>query len=380
MNLAIVQHDENAYSETFIRAHREKIPAKITIFYGNWFPMYYAGGQKILPIMPLALCHFLSRFSRLDENTIQKMIFSLYPRTLKDVALAYHFKKKHIDAVLAEYGPSGVEVFRASQIAQIPFVVHFHGFDAYEKRCLFHYSKTYKKMFFYAKAIIVVSKDMYQQLIKLGAPKNKLLLNHYGVDTQKFSGAKPGYSAPIFVCVIRFVAKKSPETTIKAFIPIAKKYPQSKLLFVGEGPLLEKCQELVKENNMTGQVKFLDVCSPEQIARIFKKARAYVQHSVKGPDGNSEGLPLSIIEAQASGLPVISTKHGGITEIVISNKTGFLVNEHDTKSMSKAMEQLVKDPKLAAIMGQEGRRRVLNNFDINKSIHRLWKTLNDTKS
>ena len=103
-----------------------------------------------------------------------------------------------MDVVLAEYGPTGASVIDSCLEADVPLVVHFHGFDAYDRKALDKYGPRYQRMFAAAAAIVAVSRDMERQLLALGAPREKLFYSPYGVDTKLFSGAKPAYSPPIF--------------------------------------------------------------------------------------------------------------------------------------------------------------------------------------
>jgi len=98
------------------------------------------------------------------------------------------------------------------------------------------------------------------------------------------------------------------------------------------------------------------------IAEIFSQARAYVQHSVVAGNGDCEGTPNSILEAAASGLPVVSTRHAGIKEAVVHDQTGFLVDEWDEAGMAAAMLRLAEDPALATRMGQAGRKHMEANY------------------
>ena len=116
--------------------------------------------------------------------------------------------------------------------------------------------------------------------------------------------------------------------------------------------------------NLSTQVKLLGVLSQEKIAEQMRSSRAFVQHSMVARDGDSEGTPVAIMEAQLCGLPVISTYHAGIPDVVVDGCTGILVREGDVDSMANAMRDLVLDPSMAARLGAAGRKRVLQAFTI----------------
>jgi glycosyltransferase involved in cell wall biosynthesis len=104
----------------------------------------------------------------------------------------------------------------------------------------------------------------------------------------------------------------------------------------------------------------------------MRQARVFVQHSVVAADGNREGTPVAIIEAGASGLPVVATRHAGIPDVVVEGSTGFLVDERDVEGMARHMIRLAQDAELAGRLGRAARERVQVHFSTETSIRRLW--------
>jgi glycosyltransferase involved in cell wall biosynthesis len=103
----------------------------------------------------------------------------------------------------------------------------------------------------------------------------------------------------------------------------------------------------------------------------MREVRGFVQHSLVAPDGDSEGSPVAVMEAQLSGLPVVATRHAGIPEVVLEGESGFLVDEGDVAAMAVAIAKLIKDPALAARLGDCGRRRVLEGFTIDHHLRQV---------
>ena len=112
--------------------------------------------------------------------------------------------------------------------------------------------------------------------------------------------------------------------------------------------------------------------SPEVIQEQMRSARCFVQHSIVAPSGDSEGTPVAIIEAGATGLPVISTRHAGIPDVVLEGETGFLVDEHDVKGMTEHMIRMLNDPQLAGQMGARAQDRIRTTFSREVSLEKLW--------
>jgi glycosyltransferase involved in cell wall biosynthesis len=213
---------------------------------------------------------------------------------------------------------------------------------------------------------------MKAQLIRLGVPENKVYHNPYGVDMSLFAAAAPADNPPIFLAVGRFVNKKAPYLTLMAFSEVAKCVPEARLTMVGSGELMEPCQRLARVLGIADAVDFRGICSHIEVAALMQASRAFVQHSVQAFNGDSEGTPVAILEASASGLPVISTRHAGIPDVVVDGETGILVDEGDVNGMTRAMVLLAKDSQLASRMGQAARQRIEAYFSMEKSIGNLW--------
>jgi glycosyltransferase involved in cell wall biosynthesis len=264
-------------------------------------------------------------------------------------------------------------VGEACRRAGVPLVVHFHGYDASIHSVLERMAASYRRMFDTAGAIVAVSRAMTRRLIDLGAPAGKVHWNSYGVDVAAFRGADPAAAGPTFLAVGRFTAKKAPHLTLRAFAAVHRAYPSARLRMIGFGDLEDACKALAGELGVAPVVEFLGPCPPERVRSEMRQARCFVQHSVEAPNGDSEGTPVSILEAGASGLPVVSTRHAGIPDVVINGQTGFLVAEHDVTAMADRMLDLACDPALAARLGRAGQDRVRRDFNMAYRVADLWR-------
>jgi glycosyltransferase involved in cell wall biosynthesis len=144
---------------------------------------------------------------------------------------------------------------------------------------------------------------------------------------------------------------------------------------IGDGDLLESSRQIVRALGISENVEFAGPLTPADVAATMRNARAFVQHSLRTTDGDSEGTPVALLEAGACGLPVVSTRHAGIKDVVCEGETGFLVDEGDIDSMAEYMIRLAENPGLAAGLGRRFRQHVVANFSLNDSIERLWKIL-----
>jgi len=364
--ICIISNKPPAYSETFIKAHLENIPADSLFFYGRWFPKFNQNNHCILP----------NHISDKIQRQIIKKIFKEQSTQRDRETFKQILIQQKIDVVLAEYGMTGAAILPVCQKNNIPLVVHFHGYDAYDKRIIRPYRNSYRHLFKEASASIAVSHDMKQQLLQLGAYPEKLYYNPYGVNLSIFKQVKPDQNPANFIAVGRFVNKKAPHLTIMAFKKVAEQCPNAKLHMIGTGLLLKKCQKLVNSLNLNQQVEFLGACSHEQVAARMQQARAFVQHSVRTKYGDSEGTPVAVLEASASGLPVIATRHAGIKDVIIEQETGLLCDEGDIDQMATNMLQVIQSPDLAQKLGKAGRQRIRKDFSLDKSINGLFNIIN----
>ncbi|MEM3554387.1 MAG: glycosyltransferase [Candidatus Micrarchaeaceae archaeon] len=342
----------------------ERLPARVELLHG-WPPVH--DGRELVVSFP-----------SLREHVKRAVLRRIGLWSFEDAIsqeIARFLKQRGICAVLAEYGCTGVRVIDACRKASVPLIVHFHGYDAYRRDVLETDGQRYPEMFETAAALIVVSHDMKDQLRSLGAPEGKLFYNPYGVDTTLFQGADPAQAPPLFVAVGRFVDKKAPHLTLMAFRKVVEICPDSRLAMIGDGPLLEACRQLARVWRIEKAVEFRGARSHAEVSATMQRARAFVQHSIRAGNGDSEGTPVAVLEAGASGLPVVATRHGGIKDVVIEGETGFLVDEGDVEGMAEHMLRLARDPQLARALGHAARERVRAEFSMERSISGLWRII-----
>ncbi|MGN6214226.1 glycosyltransferase family 4 protein [Parafilimonas sp.] len=367
ITVALISPNKNVYSETFIQNHKNKINANIKFLFGGTIPTQSEDGK------------FFLKYSFI--NRVRRKLHRLFKNNLSfhERKLIQYFKQEGVQVVLAEYGMTGAEMMNICKHLHIPLIIHFHGLDAYHIKLLEQYKDLYILMFKQAFKVIAVSNHMVQQLILLGCPAEKIELNPYG-PADDFFYIKNNYQSNTFLAVGRFVEKKAPQKTIEAFKKVKAIFPDAHLKMVGDGPLFTTCEKLIHKLNLSNSIELIGVLNPEKIRILLSESLAFVQHSVTASDGDSEGTPVAILEASAAALPVIATKHTGITDVIIQEKTGLLVQEHDVDGMANNMIRILKDKMLAKEMGKAGRENIKQNFSLKKHISKLEQIINNTCS
>jgi glycosyltransferase involved in cell wall biosynthesis len=357
---ALVVPQPPSLTETFITDHAQRLSSNTLVIHG-WRPVV---GTRTVMSRP-EIAYYWARRRLFGESPSREMT-TAYARALR---------RHGARAVMAEYGPQGVAVVDACKRLGIPLVVHFHGFDASIKSVLEEYRESYRRLFREADAFIAVSRRMRRDLIAMGAPAERVYWNPCGVDTREFSPADPAAAGPTLVTVGRFTEKKGPTYTLRAFALARERVPGARLRMLGGGPLFEASQALVRELGIGDSVDLLGPRPHAEVAPLMQSARAFVQHSVIAPSGDSEGTPVAVLEAGATGLPVISTRHAGIPDVVVEGETGLLVDERDVEGMAEHMARLLADPALAGRMGRAARLHVEQHFSMAHSLERLWSVI-----
>ncbi len=128
---------------------------------------------------------------------------------------------------------------------------------------------------------------------------------------------------------------------------------------------------MVENLHIKGYVKFLGAVEQNEVPRLYQKAHIFILPSITADNGDQEGIPVVLMEAQATGLPIISTYHTGIPEVVVDGKSGFLVPEKNVDALAEKLEYLIEHPEIWPNMGQYGRKFVEEHYDINKLNQKL---------
>ncbi len=363
MKIAICSVMYDAYSETFIQAHKQLLKGEILFYNSEWVPTRL----ETKSLFPHKYWFFRHLIDGLKYIGLSKF-------SSAEIGFFRSLKKKEPDVVLAEYAVCGAEILEVVRALQIPLVIHCHGFDVSRYKIVEKYKDRYIEAFEYASSVIGVSSKMCQMLEELGCPKEKIVYTCYGPNAD-FLNLVPDYSGGYALAVGRFVEKKSPLLTLKAFAKVIKVHPDAKLEFVGDGDLLDKSKRLAVELNIDHAVTFNGSVDAASVKMKMQSALFFVQHSVRSSDGDMEGTPVAILEAQAAGLPVVSTRHAGIPDVVIENVTGYLVEELDVEGMIQAMLKLFGNKDQCIQMGAEARKRIKSHFTIENHISTLQKVL-----
>jgi hypothetical protein len=230
------------YSQTFVHEHLKSLPARTLLLHRDEEALLT---QDDLPLLTLP--------ERLAAACLHEL--GWVTDAIRDRALARFLRRNAVDAVLAEFANHAAGLVRGCRMARVPLVVHFHGFDAFQSELLRQKATDYRTLFANAAAVVAVSRDMERQLVRLGAEPERIHWAPCGVDPATLPLGDPAAAPPTFVAIGRFVDKKGPHLTLLAFREVVRAVPESRLVMIGDGPLLGACRTLAAQLGLDGAVE-----------------------------------------------------------------------------------------------------------------------------
>jgi glycosyltransferase involved in cell wall biosynthesis len=192
-----------------------------------------------------------------------------------------------------------------------------------------------------------------------------------GLDLTEFGRADFSSTPPLIIAVGRLIPKKGFSDLIRSCALLAERGKSFRCEIIGEGPLGEALRRQIDDMHLQNNVELIGAKPQTQLRGRLAAANVFVLPSVMDPDGGMDNLPTVIMEAMATGLPVVSTNIGGIPEMIIDNETGFLVEPGDTAAMADAIEIVINDSSSAARLGHSGYERARTLFSIEKNVREL---------
>ena len=195
-----------------------------------------------------------------------------------------------------------------------------------------------------------------------------------GLDLSKYKFSPPKYQPGETIRLLsvgRLVEKKGLAFSIQAFAKVALEHPNIEYQIVGDGPLRDRLERLSHDLGVAEKITFLGGKTQDIVRGIYQKSHIFMLPSVTAPNGDMEGQALVLQEAQAIGLPVISTLHNGIPDGVLDGQSGFLVPERDVDSLAEKLLYLIKHPETWHQMGTVGRKFIEKKYDLNMLNDRL---------
>ena len=287
------------------------------------------------------------------------------------LAIPFLGKRPKYDIIQCHFGGNGLKATFLKDIGAIQgkLITTFHGFDLSRFVNILG-DRIYDPLFDKGNLFISISEFWRRRLIELGCDPDKILIHRMGIDCSKFAFAYRKLSADgriQIVTIARLVEKKGVEYGVRAVAKLAKNNRNIQYNIVGDGYLREPLERLIQELDVSDTVKLMGWKQQQEIIEILNNAHILLAPSVTSQkDGDQEGIPVVLMEAMAMGLPIISTQHSGIPELVKNSVSGFLVPEQNVEELTEKLSYLLEHPEIWSKMGQAGRLYVKEHHDIDK--------------
>jgi len=278
------------------------------------------------------------------------------------------------DLVHVYYGHKAVKYLDMIKAWGGPFLVSFHGVDVVKFTSDPAYVKNLQRVFVEARLILARSQSLLDGLKALGCPEEKLRLNYTPIPLDAFPASvrsQPLNGSWRIVQACRLIPKKGLFTTLEALRLVVPLYPKLKFLLCGTGPIRN---ELLKKRDVLGltdHVEILGWMDQPRLLSQYQRAHVFLHPSELTDTSDQEGIPNSMLEAMATGLPVIATHHGGIPEAVTHGVDGLLVPERSPQELADAILTLFRDPALLTRLSTAAPQTVRARFGLESSISRL---------
>lgn len=291
-------------------------------------------------------------------------------------------KKENTSILHIHFGNQGVKSLGLKKHLNLPLVCSFYGFDAFKLPKDNHYKKAYTKLFRYSDKLLVLGPYMKSELVKLGCPENKIAIQHLGIDTKKidFKKRELNSSKPFkLLLACSFVEKKGVEIVINALEMIKHDFNFS-VEIIGDGFLRSNIESLIRTNNLDNQVVLHGYKPYDFFIEKAYECDIFVQASKTTLDNDKEGTPMSLVDAMATGMPVVSTRHSDIPEIVIDGYNGFLAEENNVADFAEALKRILTYNNFEEL-SINARKHVEEQFDIyvqNKKLEDIYINLIET--
>ena len=348
-----------SYSETFIADQGRLLP--------NYRPLYCGyhrddSGLHLLDGSDKLLLDDHSSLGSLSKLLLRNDLGG-GSRWLKAIA------DKNPALIHAHFFNDGVDALRIGARLNIPVITTVHGHDITKHANAQAEDSQSRRFFTGVDGVIAVSKFMAAQALARGCPEDKLIQHYIGIDVERFDQPKQESEQPSLLFVGRLVEKKGCTYLLQAMEKLKTRFPELQLTIIGDGDLAPALREEVEERQVN--VTFAGTANAAEIREQLSRSWLFVAPSVTAQSGDTEGLGMVFLEAQALQTPVVSVRGGGLVEAVEEDVTALLCEEKDVTGLAENIARLLENSDLRHNMGKAGRRRVEEHFDVRKQCAKL---------
>lgn len=284
-------------------------------------------------------------------------------------------RERDIGLLHAHFGVAGCRAVRLKRRVGVPLVTTFYGVDAAKWLSAPEMRRAFKRLFQEGDLFLALGKDMVGRLRAAGCPEEKIRIQRLGVDVEEIAfhprrWPEDGKRVVLLYCG-RLVEKKGILYALEAFARLADRWKDLEFRVVGGGPLRPDVEQAVWRMDLQDRVVLRGALPHAEAMKEMRDAHLFILPSLTAPDGDMEGTPTVLMEAQASGLPVVSTHHADIPEVVLDGESGFLVPERDSRALTDRLSHLLETPDRWPEIGLAGRGHIERRYNIHREAQKL---------
>lgn len=299
-----------------------------------------------------------------DYPLLKKSLIPIYNKFIEYIK--EQVVSNGISLLHAEFGDDALFFLPVKRLTGLPLVVSFRGQDIYKMKE--ERKGLYKPLFDETEVFLVRCNSMKMDLANMGCPENKIVVHHSSIDIKKIdkivedSNLEKSKEIKKILFSGRFIEKKGPIDALKIFAELKKNKKELSLIMVGDGPLKKEVVSFINKNNLKDVTlkPFLDY---DNFISEIVSSDMFLLPCKEASDGNKEGIPVVLMEAMAAGVPVVSSFHSGISDLIKDGESGMLAREGDINGFVKKISSLIEDTSLRQRLSEEAKKSV--NFGFN---------------
>lgn len=331
----------------------------------------------LFPIQPLYTAKSLAKPAQIYQD-IMRRVQGFEPFFRQSI------QREQAKALHAHFGQNGYRSMALARAAKVPLITTYYGADLSRLPIIEpRWRQRYHRLFEAGSLFLVEGTYMKQQLVELGCPPDKVCVQRLGIDVDdlSFHQRKPDADGTVrILAAATFTEKKGLPYALEAFARAFQQHKNIRMTiigdarpdFAGEQAIKKRLHEIIDENRLSEYVDFLGYQPHPVLIEAFYRHHILISPSVQAEDGDNEGgSPVTITEATATGMPILSTRHCDIPAVVLDGDNGFLVAERDVEALTERLEYLITNPDLWPRMGEAGRRHVEENYNAQRQAQLL---------
>jgi len=338
--------------------------------------------NKFLRILK-AVFLFITNLHKGPLKLINALNFFKYGKNTINLNTFYYvlpFLNSNYDILHCHFGPNGIVGSLLKEIGiKGKLVTTFYGYDLSSYITL-NGTNVYKLLFKNCDLFFPICKYFRDKLIEFGCNPNKIKVNYINIDCNRYKFKKrifhSGETLEILTVAV-FEGRKGYEYSLKAIAKLVEMNKDIRYTIAGDGENKQKIMQLIDDLNIKNYINYVGRVNQKELIKLYDQAHVFLLPSITADGNDQEGTPTVILEAQATGLPVISTNHSGIPEIILDNESGFIVPEKDVFAITEKLNFFIDNSDALEIMGYKGREFIKQKFDMQESNNKLENAYKD---